>query len=277
MSKKFPIAIQVYSVREDAERDFAGTLQKIKDMGYDGVEFAGLYGYSAAQVKALCEKVGLTPLSAHVAFVEMIADPKGVLKTYADIGCRYIAIPYLTEEYRPGQPKFDEIIAGAKLLGEEAKALGMQLLYHNHDFEFVKLNGKYALDVLYDSVDEALLKTELDVCWVNVGGENPADYVRKYSGRAPVVHLKDFVMPGKKPAKMYDLIGIEDDSKTEEDAGAFEFRPVGYGAQDMPSILDAAADAGAEWVVVEQDLPSMGKTPLECAKMSIEYLKGIME
>ncbi len=276
MSKKFPIAVQVYSVREDAERDFAGTLQKIKEMGYDGVEFAGLYGHTAQEVKELCQKAGLTPLSAHVAFTEMMSDPKGVLQTYADIGCRYIAIPYLTEEYRPGQPKFDEIIAGARLLGEEAKALGMQLLYHNHDFEFVKLDGKYALDVLYDAVDEALLKTELDVCWVNVGGENPAEYLRKYSGRSPVLHLKDFVMPGKKPAKMYDLIGIEDDGKVEEDSGAFEFRPVGYGAQDMPAILDAAADAGTEWVVVEQDLPSMGKTPLECAQMSVAYLKGIM-
>lgn len=147
----------------------------------------------------------------------------------------------------------------------------MQLLYHNHDFEFVKIDGKYALDILYDTVPADLLKTELDTCWVNVGGENPADYVRKYTGRAPVVHLKDFA--GEKSEHMYELIGIEEEKKEEKQK--FEFRPVGYGKQDFKAILAASEDAGAEWVIVEQDQPSMGKTPLECAKMSIDYLRSI--
>lgn len=276
MSKKFPIAVQVYSVRDDAEKDLKGVLQQIKDMGYDGVEFAGLYGHKPEEVNAMCKEIGLVPLSAHVALLDMLADPKGVLSDYAAVGCKYVAIPYLTEEYRPGQEKFAEVIEAAKMLGAICNELGMKLLYHNHDFEFIKVDGKYALDILYDSVDADLLQTELDVCWVNVGGEVPAEYVRKYTGRAPVVHLKDFVMPGKKPAKMYDLIGIDDNTEVNEDE-KFEFRPVGYGCQDMPSILEAADDAGASWVVVEQDMPSMGKTPLECAKMSVEYLRSIMD
>ncbi len=278
MSKKFPVAIQVYSVRDDAEKDLKGVLQQIKAMGYDGVEFAGLYGHAPAEVKAMCEEVGLVPLSAHVALLEMLEDPKGVLSAYAEVGCKYVAIPYLTEEYRPGQEKFAEVIEAAKLLGSICNELGMKLLYHNHDFEFLKVDGKYALDILYDSVDADLLQTELDVCWVNVSGENPPSYIRKYTGRAPVVHLKDFYMEqGKKAAKMYDLIGIDDDTEVAEEENVFEFRPVGYGVQDFPAILDAAADAGAAWVVVEQDQPSMGKTPLECAKMSVEYVKSIME
>lgn len=278
MSKRFPIAIQVYSVRDDAEKDLKGVLQQIKDMGYDGVEFAGLYGNKPADVRAMCEEIGLVPLSAHVALLDMLADPKGVLSDYAEVGCKFVAIPYLTEEYRPGQEKFAEVIEAAKLLGGICNELGMKLLYHNHDFEFLKVDGKYALDILYDSVDADLLQTELDVCWVNVGGENPPCYIRKYTGRAPVVHLKDFYMEkGKKAAKMYDLIGIEDDTEVAEEENVFEFRPVGYGVQDFPAILDAAADAGATWVVVEQDQPSMGKTPLECAKMSVEYLNSIMD
>ena len=72
---------------------------------------------------------------------------------------------------------------------------------------------------------------------------------------------------------MYELIGIEDEQEEEE--STFEFRPVGYGQQDLPSILAAAKDAGAGWVVVEQDMPSMDKTPLECAEMSINYLKTL--
>lgn len=149
---KFPIAIQLYSVRNELSNDFEGTLKKVKELGYDGVEFAGLCGKSAQEVKELCAKNGLVPLSAHVPFIDMINDPS-ILDTYADIGCKYVAIPYLNEEYRPGNAKFAEVIEGAKMLGEKAKELGMQLCYHNHDFEFLKVDGEYALDILYREVD----------------------------------------------------------------------------------------------------------------------------
>ena len=270
--KKFPVALQVYSVRDDLAADFYGTLKKVKELGYDGVEFAGLYGAAPAEIKAWCKELELVPISAHVPFVDMLADPE-LLADYAEIGCKYVAIPYLTEEYRPGAEKFGEVIEGAKLLGAKAKELGMQLLYHNHDFEFVKLDGKYALDILYETVPAELLQTELDTCWVNVGGEDPAKYVKKYAGRAPVVHLKDFW--GSKSANMYQLIGIEDDGKT-ADVNAFEFRPCGYGKQDMYGILNASEAAGAEWVIVEQDQPSMERTPMECAKLSIDYLRTLL-
>ena len=128
--------------------------------------------------------------------------------------------------------------------------------------------------MLYDTIPADLLKTQLDTCWVNVGGENPAGYVEKYSGRAPVVHLKDFYMGGGKKGKLYDLIGIDDNEK-EEEKSSFEFRPVGYGMQDFKAILAACEKADTQWVVVEQDNPSMDKFPLECAAMSIEYLNGI--
>jgi len=111
------------------------------------------------------------------------------------------------------------------------------------------------------------------MCWVNVGGEKPDDYLRKYAGRAPVVHLKDFV--GGKTENMYALIGIDEGEK-KETGGKFEFRPCGSGVQDFGAILEAAEFSGAEWVVVEQDNPSMGKTPLECAKMSIEHVSSLM-
>ena len=113
----FPIGLQLYSVRDDLEKDFEGTLRKVKALGYDAVEFAGLFGHGAEEVRNLCKEIGLIPLSAHVPFVDMMNDPDGVLKVYADIGCKFVVIPYLTEEYRPGQPKFQEVIDGAKLLG----------------------------------------------------------------------------------------------------------------------------------------------------------------
>lgn len=267
----FPVAVQIYSVRDDAKNDLRGTLEKIKAMGYDGVEFAGLYGYAPADIKAMCSEIGLVPISAHVPYVDMVKNPIGVLSQYAEIGCKYVAVPYLGEEHRPGTPNFEYVVAFIEIIAKAAKKLGIQLLYHNHDFEFAKFNGKYALDTLYDSISEDLLKTELDVCWVNVGGEVPADYIRKYSGRAPVVHLKDFY--GTKSEDMYELIGI--DQKAPPRPDGFEFRPVGSGLQDFPSILSAAKDAGAEWVVVEQDRPSMELTPMECIKKSIDYVKSI--
>lgn len=265
------IAVQVYSVRNNAKEDLRGTLEKIKKMGYDGVEFAGLYGHTPAEVKAMCEEIGLTPVSAHVPYLDMLADPKGVLSQYAEIGVKFVAVPYLTAEYRPGTENFPEVVKNVEMLGGVAKELGIQLLYHNHDFEFVKIDGKYALDVLYDTVPADLLQTELDVCWVNVGGEVPADYIRKYKGRCPVVHLKDFY--GEKSEDMYELIGIQ--SAAPKRPGNFEFRPVGSGLNDFPAILKASEESGAEWVVVEQDKPSMGLEPLECIEKSINYLKSI--
>ena len=266
-----PVAVQVYSVRDDAKADLRGTLEKIKAMGYDGVEFAGLYGNKPADIKKMCEEIGLVPISAHVPYLDMMGAPKGILSQYAEIGCKYVAIPYLSSEYRPGTPCFPEVIENAKTLGKVAKELGMQLLYHNHDFEFLKIDGKYALDILYEEVPAEYLQTELDTCWVNVGGEVPADYIGKYSGRAPVVHLKDFY--GEKSDNMYELIGIKSDAPKKP--SGFELRPVGSGIQDFPAILKAAEAAGSEWVVVEQDNPSMGLTPMECIEKSREYLKTL--
>ncbi len=273
----FPVAVQLYSVRDNMAEDFEGTIKKVKEMGYDGVEFAGLFGNAPEKVKAICEENGLVPVSAHVSFEELAADPEKVIGDYATIGVKYIAIPYAVEERRPGAELFEDTVAGIRKFAGIAKKYGITMLYHNHDFEFKKVDGVYGLDLLYSTLSADELQTEIDTCWVNVGGENPADYVVKYSGRAPVVHLKDFVMSGKdKPAKMYALIGIDDSAQADEDEGEdFAFRPVGYGVQDFPAILEACKKAGTGWVVVEQDSPSMGKTPLESIKMSIDYIKTI--
>ena len=266
-----PIALQLYSVRHEMKADLPATLTKVKEMGYDGVEFAGLFDRSPAEIKALCEEIGLVPISAHVPIADMLADAEATFQKYAAIGVRFVAIPSLPEEYRPAHEKFDEVLEKIKEFGAVAKKHGIQLLYHNHDFEFVKMDGTYGLDKIYETVSADLLKTQLDTCWVNVGGENPADFVRKYAGRAPVVHLKDFF--GEKAENMYELIGEKTVAAPKRPEG-FEFRPVGYGKQDFPAILAAAKDAGAEWVVVEQDSPSMGLDELGCAAKSIAYLKS---
>ena len=272
---KFSVALQVYSVRDFAEKDLEGTLKKIKEMGYDGVELAGLYGHSYAKMKAAVEKAELTLISAHVPLADMVADPEGVLSGYAEMGCKYVAVPYLPEAIRPGTDQFGKTVEDIRMLAGIAKEKGMTMLYHNHDFEFVKIDGEYALDMLYRVIPAELLQTEIDTCWVNVAGEDPAAYVRKYKGRAPVVHLKDFYLSNrdsKSDAPFYELIGIDKKAGGQD---VFEFRPVGYGMQDFAEILKASEDAGAQWVVVEQDRPSMEKDSMECARMSRDYLKKL--
>lgn len=268
---KLPVALQVYSVRDDASRNLKETLVKIKEMGYDGVEFAGLYGHSAEDVRKMLDEIGLVGISAHVAPSELMADIEGKINDYAIIGCKYIAVPYLGENDRPGAANWPKIADAIKIIANAAKKKGISILYHNHDFEFVKRDGEYLLDLMYQELPADVLQTELDTCWVNVGGENPVDYILKYSGRAPVVHLKDFV--GNKTANMYGLIGTD---KKAEETKAFEFRPVGQGKQDFPAIIDAACKAGTSWLVVEQDAPCLGLSAMECAKQSIDYLKTVI-
>ncbi len=267
--KKEKIALQVYSVRDQLQEDFFGTLKKIKEYGYGGVEFAGLYGKDPLEVKKACEEIGLVPLSAHVPFAELMDKMEETIDCYKKLGVKYVVIPYLTPEYRPGTPGFQTVIDGAKKIGEALAKEDMVLQYHNHDFEFTKINGEYALDILYKEVGPELLQTQLDTCWVNVGGENPVEYVKKYGGRVPTVHLKDFA--GSKSENMYALIGIDEDKKKETE-GTFEFRPLGKGLQDFPAIVKAADEGGTEWFIVEQDEPSMGYTSLECAQLSAKYL-----
>ncbi len=269
-----PVAIQVYSVREAASQNLYGTLKQLKKMGYEGVEFAGLYGHSAEEVREMCDDIGLVPISAHVPYNEMMGDPEGVLGTYAAIGCKYIALPYLSAfdfKHTPTKGTISEVAKDASMLGAVAKKLGMQLLYHNHDFEFTKIDGKYILDLLYEACAPEHLQTEVDVCWVHVVGEDPAKYLLNYIGRSPVVHLKDYV--GDRSENMYELIG--EDKTLDPNAEPFEFRPVGYGKQNFPEILKSAEKVGAEWVVVEMDKPTMGLTAMECAEKSRAYLKSI--
>lgn len=263
-----PVAVQLYSIRDEVAKDMKAALIKVKEMGYQGVEFAGLFGNKPADIKAMCAEIGLVPISAHVPIDEMVKAPEETVSAYAEIGCKFIVVPYVIEERRPGGSKFEQTLEDMKMIGALAKDKGMTLLYHNHDFEFVKIDGTYGLDLIYQKVPADLLQTEIDTCWANVGGENPAKYVLKYTGRAPVVHLKDFA--GSKSENMYELIGID---KKAEKTNTFEFRPVGFGNQNIPDILDASVKAGAGWVVVEQDQPSMGKTPLECVKIARDYLK----
>ena len=122
---------------------------------------------------------------------------RGVLSDYAMLGCRYVAIPYVSDEYRPGHEGFKDLIEGAKVLGEAAKKKGMTLLYHNHDFEFALIDGEYALDVLYREVPASLLETELDICWVNISGGGSGRLYQKIRGQSAGCTSEGFYAQGR--------------------------------------------------------------------------------
>ncbi len=269
--KKPLIAYQLYSARDEVEKDLAAVLKKVKSLGYDGVEFAGFYGHRAEEILALLNETGLEAASSHVPMALVEKDMFGVISYHQAIGCQYVAIPYLDENARPGTRGFARTLNVIQTFGRLCKEAGIQLLYHNHDFEFVVLSDQYGLDFLYEAVPEDVLKTEIDTCWVKYSGLDPAKYILKYAGRSPIVHLKDYV-GAKGEVSPYALIGIDEDKDTRDTS--FEFRPVGYGCQDIPAILKAGEEAGAGWFVVEQD-QSLGRTPLEAAALSREYLRSV--
>lgn len=250
--EKLPIAVQVYSVREEAAADFDSTMRALAEMGYDGVELAGLYGKSPQEIRHSLDKWGLQAVSAHVPYEEFEKDLEGTVETYRAIGCPFIAVPYLGGERWYGGSRYQETLSYLAVIAEKCKEAGMQLLYHNHDFEFAKTqDGAYQLDAFYAAGETAGLATELDLCWVKVGGADPVEYLGKYSGRCPVVHVKDFIR---------------------EDGVVLV--ALGDGELGVGDVVARAVKSGTQYLVVEQDDHKYG-TPMENMKKSIDCLKGL--
>lgn len=253
--KQIPVAVQLYSVRDEAEKDFAGTVKKIAEMGYDGVELAGLYGLSTEEVLRALEEAELPAVSAHVPVEEFEKDMEKTLDQYEALGCRWLAIPWLPEERRFGGERYEETLQLMRKISEGCGSRGMQLLYHNHAFEFEKTpEGVYHLDRLYEDVPAGVLGAEPDICWVQVGGEDPCGFLKRYEGRCPVLHMKDFVWKGKEA----------------------ELTVLGQGEVAVKAAAQTGAECGAEWFVIEQDDHPAG-TPMENMEQGLVFLKKCME
>lgn len=272
--KDFKLGVQLYSVRDDASRDIEGTLKAVKEMGYDGVELAGLYGKTPEELKALAESFDLTVISAHTGLWESRGmGAKALVEQYRKAGCRYIAIASMANEDRPGGENFENAAKEIAALADACKEEGITLLYHNHDFEFAILpDGRTVLEAIYGCASPDLLQTEIDVCWAKTAGTDPAELVKRYTGRAPLVHLKDF--SGLPEQSRYDGFGLK--FSRPADAAPFSLQPVGRGAQDVPAIVAAAEAAGTQWLIVEQDSPAEGDTPMESIAYSATYLKTLL-
>lgn len=263
------IAIQACSLGSKTAEEFKENMKKIKDMGYDGVELAGLHGMPAREVLDYLNGIGLEICSAHIGIGDLEKDE--VLDEYASIGVKYVAIP--ATPFVPFGEDVQSVIDAAdraKKIAERCKERGMQLIFHNHTAEFKKYGGEYALDIFLSRAGIDNVKPQYDTAWVNNAGEDPVAWVEKYSGNLPNIHIKDFV--GRREDRFVPFAYKDAD---ESEIAPLEFAPVGYGAMDMPALIDACRKAGVEWYIIEQDRPAPGMTALECAEKGLKYLREI--
>ena len=278
---KVKILLQLYSVIDSLREDYEKTLRSVKEMGYDGVEFPGWTAdYTAPQMRALLEKIGLVGASAHVDFPTLIGKTDKIVAYYQAVGCEYLIIPTLEGEYSPGGPEFPNLCEKIISLSKKIHAAGMQLAYHNHEREFQIENGGYILDNFYDRLPTKILDSQLDLCWVDVAGVDVPAYLKKMSGRVPTIHFKDYTMNEEFLARRRKL--TEAGIVSSEEAAArrrpkesgFEFRPVGHGIMDYKTITRVALEAGCKYIIIEQD-QSTDRPPMQAAADSVAYLRNI--
>ena len=254
----FKIAYQLYSARDIFDGDPVGILKSIKESGYDGVELAGYCGFTPHYLRGICDAPGLKIVSIHLSFWTLTENVPETVRNLQALGCDYAAIPGAFNLFI-GNERYAYFLKEFEKLGNTLRSAGIRLLYHNHDYEFEKSNGDLALDVLYNSLDREAVQTELDCGFATYKGVDPVPYIRKYRGRIPVIHLKDFNYNEGTPGDFSTFAS-----------------PVGEGVLDLPGILTSAEYAGTEWLVVEQDSQSWrGLDTLECVAKSVSNLKKL--
>lgn len=256
------IAVQLYTVRDLMKDDFEGTIAKVAQIGYKEVEFAGYFGRTPQQVRAVIDKNGLTAPSTHVQYDELDEKFPKVIEDSKTIGLEYIVCPWIPEELRKSPDIWKQASDKFNKCGEQTKKAGIQFGYHNHWFEFLPVNGKLPYDQLLADCDPNLVKMELDLCWITAGGSDPVKYFEKYPGRFPLVHVKDI----KKVPKVTQA-GSQDFGSSLKD-----ITEVGSGMIDWKRIFAHSQQAGIKHYIVEHDNP---KQPLESIKTSYEYLKNL--
>ncbi|MCE5252585.1 sugar phosphate isomerase/epimerase [bacterium] len=251
--KTAPVGLQLYTLRELTEKDFTGTLKKVAAIGYDGVEFAGYGGLSAVELKKLIDDLGLKCAGTHEGFENLEKKLDETIAFNAGIGSSFIICPSMPGEWRDkGAEGFKAFGERMNKIGAAVKKAGMQLCYHNHNFEFKKENDKFLIEYLYETADPELVKAEVDVYWVQFAGENPAAFIRRYGKRCILIHMKD----------------MADDADR-------SFAPVGTGVLDMKSIVRASKEANAAWFIVEQDRTK--RPPLEAVGISLKNMRTLLK
>jgi len=250
---KIPIALQLYSVREDCARDLPGTLKAVADMGYEGVEFAGYYERTAKELRKMLDSLSLKVAGSHIQMTTLMGDElKKTVEFNKTLGNQFLIVPWIPEEMRSSKSAW---LKTAKLFSKTAKKVkpeGMRVGYHNHHMEFIRVDGEFPWDIFYGAASPDV------VMQIDTGnamhGEATADDVlavmKRYPGRAVTVHLKEHSATNPKA-----IIG-EGDMKWKQFFKLCE------------------TIGGTKWYIVEQE--TYAYPPLECARHCIDNLKKML-
>ncbi|MEP7377882.1 MAG: sugar phosphate isomerase/epimerase [Chitinophagaceae bacterium] len=258
------IGLQLYTVRDAMQKDPAGTLAKVAELGYNSVEGATytgsqkFYNLDAKGFSGLLKQNGLIIPSSHYRLGEenTNGEVKGTIlhewdkavDDAAEAGIKYMVCAYLSADERKGLDHYKYIAEQLNKAAERCKKSGIQLCYHNHDFEFEKQDGQFPYDILLDNTDKELVKMEMDIYWIFKAGQDPIDLFNKHPNRFPLWHIKDMDSTPQKA-----------------------FTEVGNGTIDFKKIFGHADKAGLKYFFVEQD--KCPGSPFESIAQSIKYIK----
>jgi sugar phosphate isomerase/epimerase len=261
--KSFGVGIQLYTIRDAMAADVKGTLKKVSDLGYKNLELAGysngkFYGFSPSEFKKIVGDLGMVNLSSHSAVESQgitVETAKLMADAHAALGVKYCVQPWVNDEDRTIE-KYKKMIGDWNKVGKIMKEVGIQFGYHNHNFEFKKVDGLVPYyDVFMKEMDKDLITMELDLFWASKAGQDPIAMFKKYPGRFQLIHFKD--MRTNQPP-FFDV--IKDDVCN-----------VGDGVIDFKKIWAAKDIAGAKYLFVEDDNQGNGK-PFEAIETSIRNI-----
>ena len=250
-SNNMEIGLQLYTIRDQMEKDVEGTLKSVSGIGYNWLEAAGyrdgkLYNMKPAGFTAFINQLGMKLISSHVSLTDENIDE--AIEAHIEAGCKYIIIPYLSQSERQSIDDYKRLAEKLNRMGEKTDKAGIRIGYHNHDFEFETMDGQKGMDVLMDETNPRLVTFEIDLFWVLYAGINPLEYMEQHPGRFELWHLKDM--------------------NNREDK---DFTEVGNGIIDFEMIFKAAEKSDMKYFFVEQDMCQ--RPPMECIRISYDNLK----
>ncbi len=254
------VGVQLYTVRTILPEKPAETLKALDAIGYREAEVT----YATLdQIWPALTATRLKPVSLHLDSKLITQgksdDIKRTIDSVKQRGFSYAVFPYLPPAERGGLDVIKTLAGKLNQAGEMCRAAGLGFCYHNHAFEFEPMGGTTPFQVLMDNTDKKLVGLEMDVFWVSVGGHDPVELLRKFSGRVPLLHLKD-------KAEGTPVMYKESVPKT-------AFKEIGRGTINWPAVLKAAARAGVAHYFVEQD--QTPGDPVESLRQSFAYLKSM--
>jgi sugar phosphate isomerase/epimerase len=257
------VALQIWSVRDAYDADPAGTVRRIAEMGYPGVEM--VYGRTGGMThdaqRALLDEVELRAAAMHCFGQDLDEDLQGVMDAADTFGVEEVVCAWVDPDRRDSEAAFRALADQLHEVGVRMRERGLQLCYHHHDFELAEVApGVRGMDLLWEGVPADLLKAEVDVYWVYAAGLDIPAYLEGLGERCVLLHVKDHLPDGAPPL-------------SEPGEGLARFNTeIGAGVIDIPAALAAAPHA--RWVVVEQDFSS--GDPFDSARISLANLRGLL-